>query len=421
MNRLQSPCWLIVSAITVIAALGSPAVVSQTTAAGGSVVVVPVVAQTSSYSTEVYVRNPNATVLTLDVKFYEAVTSSVPGQRTCSQFVAAANTATILTLGTQCTLGAGNHHGLLILEDAAAQKVNVFTVYSRSQTPQGNGFSVEGFPVGNFSGAGAGVVGLRRTKSGANYQSNCFVAALGEAVDYQIDLRNGADNTLLGNAITGSLAPYQMRRHLDVFTAAGLANADYTNVRAVFDNTNAGNPAFVAFCTVQESITFGADFRIAKSTDALDNRQRRAICYGQDACGTVTTTDPAQITDVTKKVIHQTMIAHPDYVKCELVSGRIGDLEIQLRGPGDTFLSPVFPSSPPFDSGGNNKTSFYVFTGHRNDSTLNTGGYATRWFIDVSYREGSANSTVPIPYGITCQAGNGITVPWTRAIDTDDF
>ena len=421
MNRQRVLSTTMASLAFGAALFGSADALAQTTAGAGTVVVVPVVAQTASYSTEVVVRNSGANPLTLDVKFYEALTSQNPGQRTCAQYVAPANSATVLTLGTQCTLGAGSHHGFLILEDASTEKVNAFAVYSRSQTPQGAGFSVEGFPVGNFSGAGAGVVGLRRTSTGAKYQSNCFVGALGEAVDYQIDLRNGNDNSVLGNPVTGSLQPYQMRRHLDIFALAGAPAGDHFNVRAVFDNTNAGNPAFIAFCTVQESVTFGADFRIAKSADAFDNRQRRAICYGQDACGTVTATNPSQITSLTTKLIHQTMIAQPDYVKCELVSDRKDDLEIQLRGPGDTFTSPVFPSSSPYDSGGDNKTSFYVFTGHRNDATLNTGGYATRWFIDVSYREGSANSTLPIPYGITCQAGNGLAVPWVRGTATDDF
>ena len=48
-------------------------------------VVVPVVAKTASYSTEVYVRNPNPAPLALDVKFLEASTSSVPGPLPCTR------------------------------------------------------------------------------------------------------------------------------------------------------------------------------------------------------------------------------------------------------------------------------------------------------------------------------------------------
>ena len=47
-------------------------------------------------------------------------------------------------------------------------------------------------------------------------------------------------------------------------------------------------------------------------------------------------------------------------------------------------------------------------------------GTVTRWFIDVSFREGG-NATTPIPYGITCYSGNGVTVPWFRGRVADDF
>src|SRR5262245_9636271 len=59
--------------------------VAVTTAGSGTVIVVPVVAQTSSYNTEVFVRNPNSAPITVNVKFYEALTSSIPGLHSCSQ------------------------------------------------------------------------------------------------------------------------------------------------------------------------------------------------------------------------------------------------------------------------------------------------------------------------------------------------
>jgi YD repeat-containing protein len=230
----------------------------------GPVMVVPVVAQTASYSTEVQVRNGNPVALNLNVKFYEADNSAVPGQRTCSGFAVPANSTQVLSLGSQCTLGAGNHFGMLVLE--AVGGTQEFTVYSRSQTPAGVGFSVEGVPIETFSAAPAYVEGLKRTSTGAKYQSNCFVGALASAVDYRIDLLT-ADNAVLGNAITGTLQPFHMRRYLDVLTAAGLASGDYADVRAKFTETGTGSPPFVGFCTVQESVTFSADFRVGKPAD----------------------------------------------------------------------------------------------------------------------------------------------------------
>ena len=132
----------------------------------------------------------------------------------------------------------------------------------------------------------------------------------------------------------------------------------------------------------------------------------------------MSTIQPPAISDVTQKNIHWLILAQPDYVKCELVSTRLADLEMQLRGPGDVFASPPFPSAPPYSSGGNGLTSFYIFTGHRGEAL--TLGTDTRWFIDVSFREGG-NTAVPINYGITCRSGNGVTVPWFRATAPDDF
>jgi hypothetical protein len=386
------------------------------TAGAASVMVIPVVAQTGSYTTEVFVRNNQATPITLNVRFYEALTSSVPGQRPCAQLVLPGTAVLPFTLASQCTLGAGPNHGMLILEDAAPQKTNTFFAYSRTQTPSGNGFSVEAYPIGTFSGEIGGALGLKRQSAAPTYQTNCFVAALGEPLNYSIQLRDGSNlDAQIGNTVAGSLNAYEMRRYLDIFSVAGLPPGDYSNIRARFQNTSNNGAQLVGLCTVQESTFFGADFRLARSIEGQDNRQRRYICFGQSTCGTA---DGSQnINNVANKNIHWTILTPPDYVKCEIAGSNAGELEIQVRGPGDTFLAPVWPSSPPYSSGGDNQTSFYIFTGHRNETN---NGVATRWFIDVGRREGSTMAA-PIPYGITCYAGNGLSAPWQRAAVADDF
>ena len=175
----------------------------------------------------------------------------------------------------------------------------------------------------------------------------------------------------------------------------------------------------VSFCTVQENNTFGADFRVAKSADQFDERQKRFICYGQDACGTVNAVNPTQIVDATTKNIHAMFIEQPDYVSCALVSPHLTDLQVRIRGPGDVFSSPVWPSSLPFSSGGAGLTGFYIFTGNR--STI-ANGNATRWFIDVGFRTvGGVAANLPIAYGISCLAGNGVSVPYVRGTALLDF
>jgi hypothetical protein len=409
--------------ITALTATG--AAHAQSTASSGSVLVVPAVAQTVSYTSEVIVRNPNATTLTLNVKFYEALTSTNPGLRTCAQLSVAALESKPFTLGAQCTLGAGSHHGMLILEDASAQQTNTFFAFSRAQTPGGNGFSVEGFPIGTFSGAPADVVGLKRQAASPVYQSNCYVGALGEAVGYQMVLRDGTTNAIIGNPVTGSLNPFEVRRYLDVFSASpngvGAPAGDYANVRANFTVTDVGTtPALVSFCTVQESTFFGADFRIGKSTDARNDGQRRVACIGLDNCTDTTPSvnQPEQLTSVSDKNVYSTILNPPDFVRCDLVGPRAADLQIRLRQWGDPLTSAVFPSSPPYSSGGTGQSFFYVNTGGR--AAVN-GGTATRWFIDVAFRTGG-NATTPINYGIACRAGNGMEIPWLRAtVANSDF
>jgi hypothetical protein len=66
----------------------------------------------------------------------------------------------------------------------------------------------------------------------------------------------------IGSPLTGSLAPHRLFRYLDVLAAAGAAVGDYAQVTARFSETG-GSAPFVGFCTMQESVTFGADFRIA--------------------------------------------------------------------------------------------------------------------------------------------------------------
>lgn len=377
---------------------------AQSTAAAGSVVVVPVVAKTPSFETEVTVRNPNPAPITLNIKFYEGVNSGAPGPKVCSALAVPGLRSIQFNLASQCAIApTGGHFGMLVLEDAAAQKTNVFFAYSRTQTPGFIGFSVEGFPIGAFSGAPADVIGLKSQAAAPGFSSNCFAGALAEAVNYQIVLRDGTTNNLIGAPIIGALQPFGLVRHLDVFLQAG-APGDHSNVRANFTVTSGGQ-ALVGLCTVQENTQLSADFRIAKSVDALNDGQRRVACIGQDDCGSgvVSASEPEAI-DGTVRNVYSMIITHPDYVRCDLVAAGadLANLQMRLRIPGDPFASAVF-------AGGANLTTFYVHTGARN--AVNSG-VASRWFIDVETR--TEGAVTPIEYGINCASGNGTEVPWFR-------
>ncbi len=397
----------------------------QTTGAAGSVIVFPNVASTASFNSEVNIQNRNNVDVTLDVLFYESLNSTTKGLHTCSQFPVPAGESLSFTLAAQCSLDTATHFGMLIVRNHdLANQTEVFYGYARTQTPQAVGFSVEGFPIGNFSGAVSYVQGLKRSSTGPTYQSNCYIGALGERIDFKVTLFDGADGTESAplGSFSGALLPFVSFRFLDVFTALGAPAGDHTNVRARYEITalnsvTNGVPAYVGFCTVQESNTFSADFRIAKSQDAQDFRQKRKICYGQTStCGTLVSS-PTTVTADTDLNIHELYIAQPDFVKCDLVGDAptLSQLQMRLREPGNYLTAPVFVPAAPYDSapftgGGAGANSFYIYTGEHSEWN---GGSTDRWYIDVEGRDGTSGA---LAYGITCTSGNGISIPYVRTV-----
>jgi hypothetical protein len=398
MKRVRTMVHLVMGALAALGAVVEAGAVA--TAGAGARVVVPLVAATASYETEVAVHSPWPDPITVTIEFYEANNSTTPGKKTCTPLALPGVRTVTFSLRTQCPLAAGNHFGFLVLTDASSARANHFLAYSRTANPQAIGFSVEGFPIGNFSGAPATVTGLRGATSGAAYMSNCFVATLGEAASYRIRLVRGTDNTPLGSAVTGALGAWQMVRHLDILAAAGVPAGEYVNVDAQFDDPDDSGRALIGFCTVQDNALFSADFRIAKSVNARDVSALRRVCFGNDCAGTLLPGWSVAITDTAKKNIHRVYLRQPDRVACSLVGPRVADLEIQVRSPGNVNEGFVA-------AGGNNQASFVLDTGER--STI-AAGDATSWFIEVGHRAG-ANAVVPIPYGIKCSSGNGISYP----------
>jgi hypothetical protein len=426
MRVLQS----MVQAVFVLCGCAALHAQAQTTAGAGTVVVIPQAANIpGAFSTTVFVRNPNANAITVNVRYYQSDDAVPAGTGTsypCTQLNVGANLTAMFDLGTQCTFTAGstNNFGMIVLEDATSQfKTNPFFAYSRTESPTAIGFSIEGFPAGNFSAAPASspadAVGLRKSSGAPHFRSNCFIGALNETVNYTVELRQGETGALIGAPIPGSVAAYHTTRILDIFTQALTPLSDYANVRAKFTTTTSS--AMIGFCTVESQDNLSADFRIAKSVEARDNRQSRLACYGMDSCGSAVSSvaDPTTITDTTKRNIHYLIIDQPDFVKCDLVSeagggSRLTDLQMVVRGPtdaptGNTPFSNAVPpyNAAPYTSGGSGLTSFYIYTGEK---SIN-GGVASRWYIDVSFRSGG-NATTPIKYGIKCSSGNGVTVPW---------
>jgi hypothetical protein len=241
---------------------------AQTTAGIAMTVVFPVAAQTSSFASEMTLFNPGPNLLTASVSFYEANNAGAPGPKVCNDVSVPAGRSTQITLSTQCALtGSGGHFGLLIVADKAVPQVNAFYGYTRVQNPQGIGFSVEGFPVTDFSNQVSHATGLKRKAAAPTYQTNCFVGSLDQPVSYQLKLFNDSTGTQVGGTLVGSLTAFQQFRYLDVFGVNGVnaPTGDLSNIRAEFTQTSGGTANLIGFCTVQDNTSFGADFRIAKS------------------------------------------------------------------------------------------------------------------------------------------------------------
>ena len=256
-------------AIFLLAALGAALtapVAAQTTSGAGRVVVVPLVAQTSTFQSDITVFNPNGNSITVSVNYFDANNLPTVGQQPCANLVIPGNRSAHFSIGTQCALASpsASHYGMLILEDIA--QVNYFYAYSRVANFQQIGFSTEGFPLPNFSNQPSVVPGLRSSNSGSPiYQTNCFAESLNDPLNYQIRLVDGTTGAQLGSTITGGLGPRQVFRYLDIFAQAGVPPGNYSNVRAEFESLTIGEQKLIGFCTVQENAFFSSDFRIAKS------------------------------------------------------------------------------------------------------------------------------------------------------------
>ncbi|HTL85713.1 MAG TPA: hypothetical protein VL856_11050 [Acidimicrobiia bacterium] len=257
-----------IAAVMICGALGATPAVAQTAFGSSKTIVFPVLANTVTFTSTVTLYNPNGSDVTVGLDFFDANNTAVPGPKPCSDILVPANGTVAFTLASQCTLDpTTSHFGPLIASDNAGTS-EIFG-YSRTENNASAGFSIEGFPSENFATDTTNVTGLRgSTNVAPTHQSNCFVTAQADAITYDMNLFDGTTGAQIGSTVSGVLNPFEQFRYLDVFSPT-VANApaatDFSNVRAEFTRTSVGTQQMVAFCTVQDNATFGADFRIAKA------------------------------------------------------------------------------------------------------------------------------------------------------------
>src|SRR5690348_248178 len=296
-------------------------------AGAGTQIIVPAVAATASFSSEITLKDESGSSNSVTMQFVEALGSASPGVHACTPIPLAGFGVTTITLSANCSLSAGSHFGYVLLKSAGSD--NWFFAFSRTSNPQGIGFSIEGYPIGHIGGGDpfSEVGGVKRkaaTASSPAYQTNCFVATLDDPVDYEIDVDDGSGSGF----VSGTLAPFQMKRYLDIYSAAGAPAGDHDNTTVTFvklDPSQFPN-TLIGFCTVQDNTSFGADFRIAKTLNEADPGKARLNCIGvsfgsgQGTCTSSLTPSAPEVPSSTTKVRMITRIHAPDTVNCSIIS-----------------------------------------------------------------------------------------------------
>ena len=340
--------------------------------------VIPVVVQSSSFSSRVHLFNVSAVPASIAVAYQGALGTATPGPRSCGILPVGVESTANVDFAALCALGAGNHFGVLRLKSTGGY----IRAYSRVSSPQGQGFSIEGFPAADFSGARLNVLGLRKSIVAPGYQSNCFVASLDEPANYTIRLFQPT-GAALGTVITGTLAANQLVRYLDVFAAAGVGSVEAADVRAEIAATDVNTPALIGFCTVQNNTSFDADFRLGKpglGVGARSIKMQQSVLSGQRFTSRVTQRFTAAV-------------KAPDTVHCEVDGAEAALLQIRLVAPGGAVVA-----------GGVGASALDYFTGPRSSIA---GGSNALWQVQISPTP--ATQTFPIDYTFSCSAGNGLT------------
>jgi hypothetical protein len=244
-------------------------------------------------------------------------------------------------------------------------------------------------------------------------------------VEYTLTSENGA---ALGNGVV-NLEPGKLTRLLDVFAAAGAPAGNHDNATVTFHESGTGNPGILAFCTVQDNTSFGADFRIAKQEvgdggeDAIGGRVvgpqtifgRRELLRSQDGLGRAYTI-PAGAGSNT----HVIRLHSADYGFCEIIDPNTGVRALPAYG---LELRAIDPETGETGAGGNDSTVVPDpnkgegnYFGDRADGGLGDDQFG---FLEVESNE--QNTGVPRPYKLHCRSGSGISgldiVRYQEAVD----
>ena len=408
--------------------MGTPTAFAQSTDGFHTIQIFPVVVDTNSFTQRFTFRNPNSSSVNISMSYFPAVGTSQGVAIGCGTYsVAAGADRTFTSLRSICpALAAGSQFGYLYTYETVASNAP-YSAFSRVANPQGNGFSVEAFPAHTFTSADATVIGVRRLAAGIGnpaFQTNCFV---GKVVEYTAPV-SPITSTITVSVTSSAGAPLgstnvnitdgQIVRLSDIFASVGAPAGDYDNARVTFVETGDDEPGIMAFCTVQDNTSFGADFRIAKQEDGFSNGTTGFHIGAQDDhvlrdmriasdIKTSYANAPARtfslVTGGSKHNIHVVYFRHPDWVQCELIDPSTGVRALSTYGLEMRMLA---DDGTTVIAGGNDSTGWgETYLGDKSDRD---NGVNSRYTIEVE--NNSLNNTVDIPYRLHCQSGSGSTM-----------
>ena len=122
-----------------------------------------------------------------------------------------------------------------VLISAFAGGDGTYALYSRVQTPEGNGFSIEGTVANTCCGTVSEVIGLVRQAAAPTFQSNCFIFNQEPRAGRIVLTLASGDGQVVASQIVDVKA-MEFIRLLDVFAALNAPTGDVDNVRATFES-----------------------------------------------------------------------------------------------------------------------------------------------------------------------------------------
>ncbi len=397
MNRILSKACLLAVAGLAYCGIAS----AQSPNGFASIIHVPVVVSTGTFHTTLFIHNPGGSV-SVNAVFHGATGTADAGTPlNCGNINIAAGRTESFDISSLCSFAGASNYGTLRLTESDNQDPHPIAAYSRVQSFTGNGFSIEGFPLAEYSNSiGASVVlGLRRDAAAPGYGSNCFASSIGDPVIVSMSLFDGA-NLPVGTPYTFTLAANETLRLLDVFNTVGALAGDYSNVRAEFRLAlgNVGNPSFSAFCTVQNNTSFDADFRVAKTIAPDDQSHLYSVVQSDNGLGGPFVIPAGQ------KAVYAVFLKHPDFFECQITGDGSDKSEIQIKDPAGVIVA-----------GGDNVKNIPKF--YLGDKQAHNNGGNGVWFVEMGTKDGLGDDKSKL----TCKSGAGMTNPFVIGYLPDDF